>query len=102
MGHIQGLTLNISTLPELKPVAALSVNQPSRHKRISHPILSNLSSVKSRHADSGDHWGTCRFKSTIKREDVKEMVRSSGIAHNTSVCGSQMPPLQGGTEVWQR
>lgn len=45
---------------------------------------------------------TCQLKSAIKREDVKEMVRLSGILHKTSVCGSQMPPLQGGTEVWQR
>lgn len=96
--HSQGFILNISTEPKVKPVAAPSVN----HTRICHPILSNLPSVKSGHADSGDHRGTCQLKSAIKREDVKEMVRLSGILHKTSVCGSQMPPLQGGTEVWQR
>lgn len=61
--HIQGFILNISKEPKSKPVAALSVN----HKRICHPILSNLSSVKSGHADSGDHWGNMPVEKRHKK-----------------------------------
>lgn len=40
------------------------------------------------------------LKSAIKSMNEKEMVLFWGILHHkTSVCGSQMPPLQGSTEV---